>query len=325
MLDGYTTAHVTGGRGFIGRHLVAALTALGKEVVVVDLEPGEPEPPEGVRHVQADVRDRGEVERALAGAELLFHTAANANGTRSILDPRFDFETNSVGTLNVAQAAVSAGVRRMVYVSSASVYGVPRRFPMDEDHPTRPFVPYGATKLAGELTCLSFHATYGLPCVVGRPFCVYGPGENPETALVEISRYLRWHLRGEPINIVGDPDAKTRDFVHVRDLVAGLLAIADRAPEGEVYNVGSGEEHSMRGVVDLIGEVTGQLPLINEISGVTNDTYRLVADISKLRGLGYAPSVSLADGISDLVSRLGPHPDAPGGVTIFVPGQHAET
>jgi UDP-glucose 4-epimerase len=325
MLDGFNRVHVTGGCGFIGGHLVDALVSLGKEVMIVDnrlssdvsLAPG-------VSLVHVDIRDHDQVEQALTGAELVFHVAANASGTLSIADPRWDFETNSVGTFNVAQGALAVGARRLVYLSSASAYGRPQRFPMDEEHPLHPFVPYGASKLAGELTCLSFLETFGLPCVIGRPFCVYGPGENPRTALVEIARYLRWHLRGEPIQIVGDVDKKTRDFIHVNDLVAALLLLADRAQPGEIFNLGSGEEYSMRHVVDLIGDITEQTPMVKELSDITNDTYRLVADISKLRALGFTPSMSLADGISDLVSRLGSNPEPPGGTTIFTPGQQAE-
>jgi nucleoside-diphosphate-sugar epimerase len=325
MLDGFNRVHVTGGCGFIGRHLVDALVALGKDVVVVDSRlTGEVSLRPGASIAHTDIRDHVQVEQALAGAELVFHLAANASGTLSIAAPRWDFETNSVGTFNVVQAASTVGVRRFVYLSSASAYGRPQRFPMAEDHPLRPFVPYGASKLAGELTCLSFMETFGLPCVIGRPFCVYGPGEDPRTALVEIARYLRWHLVGEPIQVVGDLDRKTRDFIHVSDLVAGLLLLADRGGPGEIFNLGSGEEYSMRHVVDLIGEITGQTPTVKEISDITNDTYRLVADISKLRTLGFTPSMTLAAGISNLVSRLGPNPEPPGGSTIFSPDQQAE-
>lgn len=325
MLDDFDLVHVTGGCGFIGGHLVDALVALGKQVVVVDNRlSGDVPLPDGASLVHVDIRDPDQVAQALHGAALVFHTAANASGTLSIADPRWDFETNSVGTFNVVQAASAAGARRLVYLSSASAYGRPQRFPMAEDHPLRPFVPYGASKLAGELTCVSFMTTFGLPCVIGRPFCVYGPGENPRTALVEIARYLRWHLRGEPIQVVGDLDGKTRDFIHVTDLVAGLLLLADRAEPGEIFNLGSGEEHSMRQVVDLIGSATGRTPTVKEISDITDDTYRLVADNAKLRGLGFSPSMTLADGIADLAARLGPSPEAPGGSTIFSPDQRAE-
>ncbi|MGH9212035.1 MAG: NAD-dependent epimerase/dehydratase family protein [Acidimicrobiales bacterium] len=329
MLDGFNRVVVTGGRGFIGRHLVAALVALDKDVVVVDRATSSSSvssarvPPEASA-LHTDIRDPGQVEQALQGADLVFHVAANASGTRSIAEPRWDFETNSVGTFNVVQAASAVGAERLVYLSSASAYGRPQRFPMDEDHPLHPFVPYGASKLAGELTCRVFYETFGLSCVMGRPFCVYGPGEDPASALVEVSRYVRWHLRGEPIQVVGDADRKTRDFVHVSDVVAGLLLLADRGMPGEVYNLGSGEEWSMRQLVDLIGQATGRTPLVKEILDIGEDTYRLVGDITKLRGLGFSPSTRLADGVADLVARLGPSPEAPGGVTIFRPGQQAE-
>jgi len=325
VLDGLSRAFVTGGCGFIGRHLVSALVAQGKEVVVVDnVSSSRVSCPPEASLVRADVRDRDQIRGALRGADIVFHLAANASGTLSIADPRWDFEINSVGTFNVVEAALAAGAQRLVYVSSASAYGIPRRFPIVEEHPVRPFVPYGASKLAGELTCLSFEATFGLPCVIGRPFCVYGPGENPKSALVEVARYLRWHLRGEPIQIVGDPDRKTRDFVHVTDLVAALLLIADRAPPGEIFNLGSGEECSMRHLVGLIGDVTGRTPIVTVLPEVTDDTYRLVADISKLRGLGFDPTMTLSDGVLDLVSQLGPNPEPPSGATIFRPGQQAE-
>jgi UDP-glucose 4-epimerase len=325
VLNTFGRVAVTGGCGFIGRHLTRALVDAGKQVSVIDRLPAGRAPDlGGATLVHTDIRDPDQVEQALQGVELVFHTAANASGSLSIADPRWDFETNAGGTFNVVQGAHAAGVRRLVYMSSASAYGRPRRFPMDEEHPQRPFVPYGATKLAGELTCLAFTHTFGLPCVMTRPFCIYGPGESPETALVEVARYLRWHLRGEPIQVVGDADRKTRDFVHVSDVVAGLLLLADRGEPGEVYNLGSGTECSMRQLVDVIGKVTGQTPLVKEIADIGDDTYRLVGDISKLRGLGYEPRMSLTEGVADLAARLGPNPQAPGGATIFRPGQHAE-
>lgn len=328
MLESYARIIVTGGSGFIGRNLARAVAALGKDVVVVDrtvpTAATQRELPQGISFAQADIRDRQQVARALEGGDLIFHVAANANGTLSVNDPRADYETNAVGTFNIVEAALGSGAQRLVYTSSASVYGRPQRFPMDEEHPLRPFVPYGASKLAGELTGLMFQRAFGLPVVAGRPFCVYGPGENPATALVEVSRYLRWHLRDEPIQVVGDMDNKTRDFVHVHDLVSGLMLLAEAGEPGEMYNLGSGQEYSMRQLVDTIGEVTGQTPQVKQISEITDDTYRLVGDISKVRALGFEPQVSLFDGISDLAAKLGPDPEAPSGETIFHPGQHAE-
>ncbi len=326
MLEDFQKVLVTGGAGFIGSHLAATILSLGKEVVVFDnLSTGlEDNLPQGAMLIMGDVRNPEQVSQATEGADLIVHAAANANGTDSVNNPRLDFESNVCGTFNVLDAALQVGVKKFVYVSSASVYGIPQRFPIGEEHPTNPFVPYGASKLAGEICCRSFFHTYELPVVIGRPFCVYGLRENPELALVEVSRYLRWHLNGKPIRIVGDIDRKTRDFVHVSDVVQSLLLIADHAAEGEVFNLGSGKEVTMRELVDVIGSVTGQQPIVETIADITEDTYRLVGDISKIRGLGYVPKVSLAEGLRRLVEELGQHPQMPAGATIFKKGQLGE-
>lgn len=303
-----------------------ALLALGKKVRIVDTGRTSlsENPPPGVTLFSVDIRDTNRVAELAAGVDLAFHIAANANGTLSVTQPRLDFEINALGTFSFAEAMLAAGVRRVVYVSSASTYGTPRRFPMDEEHPNRPFVPYGASKLSGEVSCLALHHACGLPVVVGRPFCVYGPGENPQEAMVEVGRFLRWHLNGAPIQIVGDIDHKTRDFVHVTDLVAGLLTLADKGRLGEVYNIGSGTETSMRQLVDVIGAATGREPAVDVIAEIEDDTYRLVADIAKIKALGYLPAMSLPDGVRDLAQALGPAPELPGAPTIFARGQHAE-
>jgi len=326
VLDQYSKILVTGGSGFIGRHLVNVLLSLNNKVVILDNLSTSLDRtiPLGATLVPGDVRNLSEVIKAAKGAELIFHMAANASGTVSVNDARLDFETNAMGTCNILEAALSAGTKRFVYVSSASVYGRPQRFPMDEQHPTRPFVPYGASKLAGELCCLSFFKTYGLPVLIARPFCVYGPGENPKLALVEVSRYLRWHLNHRPIQIVGEMDQKTRDFVHVSDTIHGLLLIADKADAGEIFNIGSGEEVSMRELTEAVSSVTGRTATVTELSDITEDTYRLVADISKIRSLGYVPKISLVEGVKQLASELGETPEMPSGATIFKKGQRAE-
>jgi nucleoside-diphosphate-sugar epimerase len=327
MLDRDDRCLVTGGLGFVGRHLTEALLALGKDVTVIDntRTATDTRPPPGATLRVADIRDSNVVAQAVSEVDVVFHLAANANGTLSITQPRLDFESNTVGTFSLAEMLLDSNIRRLVYVSSASVYGVPRHFPMDEDHPTRPFVPYGASKLSGEVTCLALHYSCGLPVVVGRPFCIYGPGANPQEEMVEVGRYLRWHLNDRPIQIVGDLDRKTRDFVHVSDLVAGLLIIADQAQTGEVFNIGSGQEISMRQLAETIGAATGREPELDVISEITDDTYRLVADISKLKKLGYQPAMPFDEGVRKLADQLGLAPELPGTPTIFIRGQRAES
>ena len=314
MLDDYEKVVVTGGRGFIGHHLVRALSACDKSVVVLDREGG---PADGcVEYCVADVRDAASVMPVLRGADLLFHLAGNPNGSQSVREPGVHFGVNCLGTFNLLEASVACGVRRFVYVSSASSYGKPRTVPIPETHPIAPIVPYGAAKVAGE--------HFGLPFVAARPFCVYGSGDNPAMCLTEINRYLRWHLNRLPIQIVGDKARKTRDFVHVSDLVAGLMLIADRALPGEVFNVGSGTEVSMEDVVRSIERATGRPAALTELTEVQEDTYRLVGDITKIRGLGYVPRVSLDDGVAQLAEEMGPDPELPSVDTIFRSGQRAE-
>ena len=164
---------------------------------------------------------------------------------------------------------------------------------------------------------VAFWHALGLPFLAARPFCVYGPGDNPAAALTEVNRYLRWHLNHRPIQIVGDKVRKTRDFVHVSDLVAGLLVIADKAETGEIFNIGSGTETSMERLVQSIEKATGRAAEVTEITEIQEDTYRLVGDISNISRLGYVPRVSLDDGVAQLAAELGPHPELPSVDTIF--------
>jgi nucleoside-diphosphate-sugar epimerase len=312
---------VTGGNGFVGRHLVKELARLEQKVTVLDLhvDEGWKDAPEGVKFKKVDIRDPQEVKKAFTEVQpkLVFHLAANASGTRSVEDQRFNYETNDNGTFNVLEAASDVKAKRVLFVSSASVYGTPRRFPMDEEHPKEPFVPYGYSKRRGELMAGEFHDNQGLDVVIARPFCIYGPGEDPKTTMVEPARYMRWNLREEPIPIVGDPDKKTRDFVNVHDIVQGLIYVADKGESGEAYNIGSGQEISMRQLANTIGEVTGKPAKLKIIDEITEDTYRLVGDISKAESLGYKPKVELKDGLTELFESLGSNPEAPGDATIF--------
>ncbi|MGW0915218.1 NAD-dependent epimerase/dehydratase family protein [Streptomyces sp. NPDC002784] len=310
---------VTGGSGFVGSHLVRALHKRGRKVVVVDLSTPRPDILDlpGVRYAKADLRDFGDVLLALQGTDTVFHLAGNASGTLSVEQPRFDFEVNAVGTSNVGNASALLGVRKLVYLSSAIVYGTPQDTPMTEHHPTRPFLPYGASKLSGELALRSLHDTLGLPVVIGRSFVVYGPGEDPRRAGGEVSQFLRWQLNGLPIPLVGDRDRKTRDFIHVSDLCQALITLAEAGTDGEIYNLGSGREVSMRELADAVAEATGRPALLEADTTSLEDSFRLVADVSKLRGLGFTPEYDLASGLRDLAAHLGQDPELPSLTAVF--------
>lgn len=317
---------VTGGSGFVGRHLVGALVGLGKSVTVIDLVPprSQGELPFGVRFKQADLRDSEESARAIEGAEVVFHLAGNASGTLSVKTPRLDFETNALGTFNVAEASSHAGVQRLAYLSSACVYGHPQAVPISEDHPLEPFLPYGASKLSGEFVLRSFQQALGLPVVIGRAFVIYGSGEDPRSAGGEVSQFLRWHLNSRPIPAIGDIDHKTRDFIHVSDLVAGLLSIADQGQDGEVFNLGTGVGVSLGQLAEAISTVTGREANLVADTSVTDDSYALVADTAKLQALGFRSRVALLDGLRGLARELGQNPELPSVETIFRHEQRAK-
>jgi len=312
-----TRAIVTGGHGFVGSHLVDALRQRGVAVTVLDVAPPPRDHPADVAHRSVDLREPASVRAALVPTDVVFHLAGNASGTVSVDQPRFDFETNADGTFNLCEALLDSPPQRFTYLSSAMVYGRPECTPMPEDHPLRPFLPYAASKLAGEHIAGSMFEAYGLRTVIGRAFTIYGPGEDPRRAGGEVSQFVRWHLNRRPIPAVGDADRKTRDFTHVDDLVDGLITITERGTPGGVYNLGTGSETSLRELADLVGRITGRPADLHCDGQMLDDSYRHVADITKLRALGYRPRVSLAEGVADLALALGDDPELPSNPAIF--------
>jgi UDP-glucose 4-epimerase len=317
---------VTGGLGFVGGHMTRQLLAEGHDVLVFDIgTPGSGALPPGARFRQVDLRDPNAVTAMFGGLHTVYHIAGNSNGTRSVVDPLFDFQTNASATANVCQAAVAARVSRLVYLSSAMVYGRPTRVPITEDHPTTPFLPYGASKLSGEHMVRAFGETFGLPTVIGRAFVIYGPGEDPKIAGGEVSQYLRWHLNHRAVHATGLIDHKTRDFAHVTDVVRALRVLGDRGEPGGVYNIGTGAEYSLRQLVAVIAEATGRPVDLHVDDSITEDSYRHVPDISRLRRLGYRPGTTLPEGVRALAAVLGDAPEMPEVPTIFRPDQRPTT
>ncbi|MFI6517735.1 NAD-dependent epimerase/dehydratase family protein [Spirillospora sp. NPDC050679] len=316
-LDERSLILVTGGSGFFGGHLTAALLAAGHAVRVADIRPPAGGTPPGAEFAACDLCEVDQVAAACAGVTHIFHLAGNPSGTRSVTDPLWDFRVNALATTNLCQAAVSASVRRMVYVSSGMVYGVPLTTPIGEDHPLTPFIPYAASKLSAEQSVLAAASTYGLDASVARPFTLYGPGEDPATSGGEVSRFLRWHLNDLPVPVTGDPDLKSRDFTHVDDAVAALRTIMDRGEAGAAYNVGTGRETTLTGLLEIIESATGRAPRAAVDAGTTDDTYRHVADIGRLRALGHRPAIGVEAGIRSMVAALGPAPEVPTLPTVF--------
>jgi UDP-glucose 4-epimerase len=292
---------VTGGVGFIGSHLVTRVARRGIETVVVDArEPASPIP--GVEYVVADLRSPDQAHGALHGANTVFHLAGTLDAPGSIRDPATDFESNVVTTLNVLRAAAAAGARRFVFTSSALIYGSPPSCPVNEDAPPQPVFPYAESKCACERLIASFGKAHQMSYVIGRTFVAYGPGEPP-TARAEVSQYVRALMAGTGPHILGDPDAKTRDFVHVFDVVEALMTLA-AGPVTGIVNIGTGRETTLRELTEIAAAAL-RMPVPDlPWDPSPEDEYRLVADITRLKALGFEPSISLEDGVAALAKGL---------------------
>ncbi len=254
---------VTGGAGFIGSHLVEELAARGAQVRVLDdFSTGSWENlapcADAIAVIEGDVTDLPTVEKAVAGVEYVLHHAAIASVERSVEDPRLVQRVNVEGTLNLLLAARDAGVRRLVFASSAAVYGDAESLPLTEDTPSRALSPYAASKVAGEAYVRAFAASYGLPTVILRYFNVYGPRQDPTSPYSGvISRFASALASGQPPTIFGD-GRQTRDFVYVGDVVrANWMACTRAEAVGETFNVAVGRRVSILRLAETLNTVMG--------------------------------------------------------------------
>jgi len=248
--------------------------------------------------IEGDLRDLATVERAAAGASVIFHQAAMRSVPRSVTDPLGANENNVTGTLHVLQAARTAGVPRVVYASSSSVYGANPELPKREDQVLAPISPYAVSKAAGEQYAAVWSRLYQIETVGLRYFNVFGPRQDPasEYAAV-IPRFILWALRDEPLEVHGD-GTQSRDFTYIDNVVeANLLAARASGVGGEAFNVGCGERVSLLAIIEALERMLGRPLRRNHTPGRAGDVPHTLADIDRAkRRLGYQPSVSFAEG-----------------------------
>jgi nucleoside-diphosphate-sugar epimerase len=291
-----TNVLVTGGAGFIGSHLCEGLLARGHKVRVLDsLIYGDRQAvPAGAEFIEGDIRDLSTCKRAAAGMDGIFHCAAMSRSGPSQEQIEICTGSNITGTQNMLLAARDAGVKRFIYSGSSTYYGN-RPPPHRESDPPDLLNIYGLTKRVGEQYCLLFDQDFGLPCLVLRYFNVYGP-RQPETgayALV-LGIFLRRHADNQVLEIHGDGKQR-RDFVHVRDVAAANIAAFESPLRGEIFNVGSGENISVKELADMIS------PAQIHIEGRKGDSAATLADISRIKtALGWSPKITFAEGLQEL-------------------------
>lgn len=293
---------VTGGAGFIGTNLVGQLLDEGARVTVLDdLFTGRRAslPDSGFGFVEGSVCDRKLVDQLVAANEVVFHCAAR-NIVVSTKDPREDFETNIGGTLNILMAAREAGIERVVYTSSTSVYGNPKYLPINEDDHLSLLTPYAVSKLGGENYCMAFYESYDVPTACVRYSNVYGPGQDPANPYCGVvAKFINALFDGQPVKIHGDGN-QTRDFTYIDDAVkATILAGKSERALGEVFNVGTGVETTVNKLADTLSFLTGNRVIPEHISRRDVDNIRRrVVNIEKTRrALRWVPEVTLEEGL----------------------------
>jgi UDP-glucose 4-epimerase len=294
---------VTGGCGFVGSRLIAGLVNLDAVVTVLDdMFTGRVENLSGLHGVQVvegSVTDRALVTELVYSSDYVAHLAAR-NIIASTKDPGDDFETNIGGTLNVLLAMRDSGARRMVYTSTASVYGNPKYLPVSEEEPLQPLSPYAVSKLAGEHYCLAFWESFGVPSVVVRYSNVYGinqRADNPYCGVV--ARFVESIGEGKPPQIHGD-GLQTRDYTYVDDAVEGTLrALTLERGVGAVFNLGTGFETSVRDLACTIANTLGKTfqPIYVPRRDIDNIRRRAL-NVERARLiLRWSPDVTLDEGI----------------------------
>ena len=307
---------VTGGAGFIGGHLAEQFVTDGHDVVVLDnFEPfydtrikdhtvdacrTRAETGDGsYRLVEGDVRDAETVEEVVAGTDFVYHQAAQAGVRPSVEDPRKYDAVNVDGTLNVLDTARDHGIERVVVASSSSVYGKPQYLPYDEQHPTTPVSPYGASKLAAERYACAYSEVYDMSVVALRYFTVYGPRMRPNMAM---TNFVSRCSNGEAPVVYGD-GTQTRDFTYIDDIVrANVQLLSTGAADGEALNIGSTDNIE---ILTLAREVRDQLAPDLDIEFDDRhaaDAEHTHADTSKARDLlGYEPTYTIREGVAAFI------------------------
>jgi UDP-glucose 4-epimerase len=305
---------ITGGTGFIGQAVAAALVARDVDVTLLDLPDriGRVAPGLRARVIAGDVGERSAYDRldAAGNYDAVIHLAAQTSNRVSHEEPERDVNTNARGTLLITEWCCARGISRLLYSSSMAVYGHPEKLPIQEKDRTLPFSYYGITKLAGE-HYIRANRGRGLNATIFRLFNVYGPGQdlaNLKQGMASI--YLAYVLRGLKVPVTGSLD-RYRDFVYIDDVVAAFLRVLDEPKAyGRIFNVGSGTSTTVRDLLQVIVASAGEDPArypVEQVESHAGDQFGMVADASLLRDeLGWHPTVPLPEGIRRMVTWARP-------------------
>ncbi len=293
---------IIGGAGFIGPHVVALLLEQGRDVTVIGRSQSPVHPlPDGVRYLSGDYGDRTFLKDALRTTDEIITLAHTTVPKTSFDDPVSDILGNLPASVTLFETAMSQGIEKMVVVSSGgTVYGSTRYLPINEGFPTAPISPYGITKLAIEKYAFMYHAVRGLPVLCVRPGNAYGPGQKPFLGQGLVATVAASILTGREILSYGS-EKVVRDYLHVRDMAAGIVAALERGRIGECYNIGSGIGRTTADVIRAVaacGRGDGYEASINEQPPRSFDVPANILDSGKLmQETGWKPEVGFEQGV----------------------------
>jgi len=290
---------VTGGSGFVGRHVAEAVLAAGHGCAVLDVaDIPEELSAAGARWEAGSLTSIEDLRRACRDADAVLHLAGVGDVYLAAQKPPLAAELNVVGTANVAEACLAEGVGRVIYASTWEVYGHPRYEPLDEDHPTNPDHPYNVTKLAGEQLLLSYDALKGLPVVALRLGTAYGTGMRPNSVF---SIFIQRALRGEAITVSGD-GRQHRQFTHAADIGRAFVAAAESPLRHEVMNIVAEETVTIRQLAEMIvAEAPAPLSFGDPRPGDISPAR--VSAVKAHERLGWSPRVPFSQGLRDLIDH----------------------
>lgn len=300
---------VTGGAGFIGSSIVEALYKDNEIIIIDDLSSGRIENISNfnncsnIKFFQGSILDQELLERTFRGVDIVFHEAAISSVTRSIDDPISANEVNIKGTLNVLYASRNNKTKKVVFASSAAVYGDSSVTPVKENMIPDLKSPYALTKLTGEYYCRLFNELYGLPTISLRYFNVYGPKQNPESEYsAVIPSFIFNVLKDYPPTIYGD-GSQTRDFVFIQDVIQANIIAAESKATG-VFNIGGGSSTTVNALAQKIIRIVGRnlQPIYKEPRG--GEVRDSLADITLANSIGYNPKYTLEAGLRETIKSF---------------------
>jgi UDP-glucose 4-epimerase len=295
-------ALVTGAAGFVGGHLWRSLLAQGVDATGLDIVPSKRGVPEGARLLEVDIRDGAAVRRAIdeVRPDVVYHLAAQPSVSISMREPVADVQTNVIGSIELAQASITAGVRRFVFFSTGgALFGAPKVIPIAEDYPAAPESVYGASKLATERYLKVLTSNSDLELSVVRPGNIFGPWQDPHGEAGVVAIFAMRMLAGEPVVIFGD-GGQLRDYVYVEDVVSAAIAAGEH--EATTCNIGTGVTTSTKQVFDAVAQAVGyERPPVYEPERA-GDIAQISQDSSKARAVWkWSPEVDFQEGIDRTV------------------------